>query len=99
MSTNDQPSEKDNKITIGEIHTEGGDFTGQDKVGGDKVGNDKVEGNKVEIGDISGSKGCTTQYTVAMIFTPFFGESPGQAGAVRNNVIESHVKPIFISGG
>lgn len=48
MSTNDQLPENDKKITIGEVHTEGGDFVGQDKVGGDLV-----EGNKVEVGNVT----------------------------------------------
>ncbi len=56
MSTNDQPPEQDKKITMGDIHTEGGDFVGQDKVGGDKISGDKVGGGKVEIGTVSNSK-------------------------------------------
>jgi formylglycine-generating enzyme required for sulfatase activity len=56
MTTSDQSPEQDKKISIGDVHTEGGDFVGQDKVGGDKISGDKVGGGKVEIGTVSDSK-------------------------------------------
>ena len=39
---------------------------------------------------------CTAQYSVAVVFSPFFRKSQGKTCAVGNDVIESHSKPVFI---